>query len=363
MNPRAAIFAMFAMLLALTGRATSLSAADVEVRLTDGRILRGCVIENQLNAEQVVLELRSSGVTIRRTLSWKQIVEIKITLQRKPDAARKAAPPVPIAEPPKIADPSPLAQLLVKADPISTFGKMDWDSLRVTLRGVDQEGESVPLFGTLEVTLWGQERVRPESKIVRHPFVTEANYGSRFLSAPSHSYAYQHPFVTSPNRTVELASWTRTLSVETHGGALDSAVDERMRLANTWGSTGYWQDDRVGARQDGRRAESRGVGGFDSVLVLRLQRPLLDHDVWTGTFGEVTVKLLMPGVGVFETNAPDIVLSHQNALRRERLDRDGSRFYPDESTTDSPQTTRSRQRFTWPGGVSGPERGVLPIQP
>lgn len=355
----------FVSLLAVVGQVAALPAADIEVRLTDGRTLRGCVIENQLNAEQLVLELRSAGVTIRRTLSWKQIVEVRITVQRKPDAARKAAPPEPIAveEPPKNADPLPLAQLLVKADPISTFGKMDWDSLRVTLRGVDQEGEWVPLFGTLEVTLWGQERVRPESQIVRHPFVTEANYGSRFLSAPSHSYAYQHPFVTSPNPTLELASWTRTLSVETHGGALDSAVDERMRLANTWGSTGYWQDARVGARQDGRRAESRGVGGFDSVLVLPLQRPLPDHDVWTGTFGEVTVKLLMPGVGVFETNAPDIVLGHQNALRRERLDRDGSRFYPNELQTDGPQTSRPRTRFTWPGGVSGPERGVLPIQP
>ena len=122
--------------------------------------------------------------------------------------------------------------------------------------------------------------------------------------------------MTVPNPVVELASWTRSINDE-----------------------------------------------HDSVLVLPLQSPLPEHDVRVGAFGDVSIELLMPGVGVFEASDPDIVLSHQSLLRRERLDRDGSRFFPNESTTDSQQTTRSRQRFTWPGGVSGPERGILPIQP
>lgn len=84
-----------------------------------------------------------------------------------------------------------------------------------------------------------------------------------------------------------------------------------------------------------------------------LQRPLSDHDVGIGAFGEATVERLMPGVGVFEASAPDIVLSQQSAFRRERLDRDGLRFFPNESATDSQQTTRSRQRFTWPGASQG----------
>lgn len=340
-------------------------SADVEIKLTNGRTLRGAVVIEQTNPERLVLELRSSGLKLRRTLDWRQIADARVVAQAKPNEARPQAPPddAPPEQAPVRAEPLPLSQLLVKADPISTAGKMDWDSLRVTLRGVNELGDPLPLWGTLNVTLWGQQRVRPESSFVRHPFVTEANFGSRFLSAPSNSSAYQHPYVTSPNPTVELAKWTRKIGVESIGGALDSAVDERVRLANTWGSTRYWQDTRVGSRQDGRRAESRGVEGHDSVLVLRLQHPLPDHDVWTGSFGEVTVELLMPGVGVFVANAPDIVLSHQNALRRERLDRDGSRFYPDELTTDEPQTSRSRHRFIWPGGVSGPERGILPIQP
>lgn len=340
-------------------------SADVEVKLTDGRTLRGAVVAEQTNREQLVVELRSAGLKLRRTLTWNQIADARVITSTKPTESRlqelpEAAPP---EQTPVHAEPLPLSQLLVKADPISTTGKLDWDSLRLTLRGVDEHGEKVPVFGTLKATLWGQRRISPESNVVRHPFVTDANSGSRFLSAPSNSVAYQHPYVMSPNPTVELASWTRSLGAESQGGTRDSAVDERIRLANTWGSTGAWQEARVGSRQDGRRANSREVEGNDLVFVLPLQRPLPDHDIWTGTFGEVTVELLMPGVGVFEASAPDVVLSRQSLLRRERLYRDGSRFFPNEITTDSPQTTRSRNRFTWPGGVSGPERGILPIQP
>lgn len=355
--------------LLFTSEIASLPATDVEVRLTDGRTLRGSVIESQTNKDRLALELRASGITIRRTLTRNQIADCKIIPPIKMTIA-PAATPQPILEqndvaPHNDANPLelPLSQLLVRADPVSTFGKKDWDSLRLTLRGLDEHGDCVPLFGTLKMTLWGQQRVSPESRTARHPFVTEANFGSRFLSARSNSYAYQHPYVTSANPIVELASWTRSIGVESQGGTLDSAIDERVRSANTWGPTGNRQEARIGARQDGRRAESRVVEGHDFVFVLPLQRPLPDRDVVTSTFGEVTVELLMPGVGVFEASAPDIVLSQQSVLRRESLDRDGSRFFPSESTTGSPQTTRSRNRFTWPGGVSGPERGILPIQP
>lgn len=350
--------------LSLFASGVTSPAADVEVRLKDGRTLNGSVLEMRTNEVQLTLEQRSSGIAIRRTLTWSQVADIRVVPPQKNVVRTVGTPktiePLPDRQP---VEPLPLSQLLVKADPISTTGKMDWDSLRLTLRGVDKQGDSVPVFGTLKVTLWGQQRVRPESRIVRYPMVTDANFGSRYLSAASNAYSYQHPFVTSPNPTIEMASWTQAIGAEATGGARDSAVDERVRLANTWGSTGNWQEARAGSRQDGRRAEARGVEGHDSVFVLPLQRPLPDHDVWTGTFGEVTVELLMPGVGVFEASAPEIALSHQSALRRERLDRDGSRFFPNETTTDSPQTTRSRNRFTWPGGVSGPDRGILPIQP
>lgn len=305
--------------LALVARLeTSLSAADVEVRLTDGRTLRGTLIESQTNRERLALELKSSGLTIRRTITLKQIAAVQVLAPHNKKDVREVVPAAPSETKLDRQSPEspPLAQLLVKAEPISTTGKIDWDSLRLTVRGVDINDEAVPLFGTLKVNLWGQRRVPPESNFVRHPFVTDANFGSRFLAAPSSSSAYQHPYVTAPNPVVELASWTQSI----HG--------ER-----------------------------------DRVMVLPLPTMLPEHDVRVGAFGEVSVELLMPGVGVFAASDPDVVLSHQTLLRRERLDRDGLRFFPNELTTDSPQTTRSRNRFTWPGGVSGPERGILPIQP
>lgn len=366
MSRLARFIAMFCWLLLFAAGVTSLLAADVEVRLADGRTLRGAVVEKEISKEQLTLEQRSSGITIRRTLTWDQIVDVRV-VPRQTRVVREIVSPKPVVPAEGLRQlqplPLPLSQLLVKADPMSSFGKMDWDSLRVTLRGVNEQGDTVQLGGTLKVTLWGQQRVRPESRIVRYPIVTDANFGSRYLSAPSNVYAYQHPYVMSPNPIVEVCSWTRRIDVETAGGVRDSAIDERVRLANTWGSTGNWQETRVGARQDGRRVEAQEFEGCDTVLVLPLQRPLPDHDVWVGTFGEVTVELLMPGVGVFTASAPDIVLSHQNALRREMLDGEGSRFYPNESTTDDLQRSRSRHRFIWPGGVSGPERGILPIQP
>lgn len=317
MSRLARFIAMLCWLVLIAGGATSLSAADVEVRLTDGRTLRGAVVEKQISKEQLTLEQRSSGILIRRTLTWDQIADVRVVPRQK-RAVQETVVTRPIESVPdrQPSEPLPLSQLLVKADPISTTGKMDWDSLRLTLRGVDIKGETVSLFGTLKANLWGQRRVSPEANFVRQPFVTDANVGSRFLAAPSNSSAYQHPYVAAPNPLIELASWTQSVN-----------------------------DDH------------------DSVLVLPLQFPLPEHDVRIGAFGEVSVELLMPGVGVFEASDPDVVLSRQSPLRRELFDRDGSRFFPSEITTDSPQTIRSRHRFTWPGGVSGPERGILPIQP
>jgi len=312
------LIAAVCLVSAIAGReATTLSAADVEVRLNDGRTLRGSVIEGQTSRAQLALELRSSGITMRRTLSWNQIASVQVApLPKKNELRATARPESPIAdEHLKNATKEavlPLSEFLVSARPVSTFGKIDWDSLRVGLRGIDVRGRPVPLFGTLKLTLWGQRRIPPESNIVRYPFVTDANYGSRFLAAPSNSYAYQHPAVMAPNSIVQLASWTQAITENDAG-----------------------------------------------VLLLPLQRPLADHDVRIGDLGELAVELLMPGVGVFEATVPDVVLSHQSELRRARLDRDGSRFFPNETTTDSPQTARARNRFNWPGASYGPERGSL----
>lgn len=312
------LIAAVCLVSASAGReAITLSAADVEVRLNDGRTLRGSVVEGQTSREQLTLELRASGITMRRTLSWNQIESAQLAPLPRKDGLRASARAELIKAEEQIQDSVnevvlPLSELQVSARPVSTFGKIDWDSLRVGLRGIDVRGRPVPLFGTLKLTLWGQRRIPPESNIVRYPFVTDANYGSRFLAAPSNSYAYQHPAVMAPNSIVQLASWTQAITENDAG-----------------------------------------------VLLLPLQRPLADHDVRIGDLGELTAELLMPGVGVFEATAPDVSLSHQSELRRARLDRDGSRFFPNETTTDSPQTTRARNRFHDPGTSYGPERGSL----
>lgn len=316
-NRLSLLIGLFGWLSIVAGVASSSQAAEVEVRLTDGRLVRGAVNVEQTNPQQLALEQHSAGIKLRRTLSWTNVVDVRIVSETKIADRTLVAPTSAVSVSERSPTESfPLSQLLVQATPISTTGKIDWDSLRLTLRGDDVHGREVPLFGTLKVHLWGQRRVSPESQFVTHPFVTEANQGSRFLAAPSNSSAYQHPYVNSPNPFVELASWTQVL-----------------------------RDDQ------------------DRVMRLPLPSPLLEHDSQVGTIGEVTVQLLMPGVGIFEASDPDVILSNSSRLRRERLDRDGSRFFPNEITADSPQTTRSRNRFTWPGGVSGPERGILPIQP
>lgn len=54
------------------------SAAELQVRLTDGRTLRGSFVEKQSNAEQLAIEVRSAGSLIFRTLLWKQVTSVKV---------------------------------------------------------------------------------------------------------------------------------------------------------------------------------------------------------------------------------------------------------------------------------------------
>ena len=166
MSRLTSLIATFCWLTLFASGVTSLSAADVEVRLTDGRTLRGSVVESQTNKEQLALEQRSSGITIRRTLTWNQIADCKIIPPIKKYIVPAAVPQQALNQKDAAADNDlnplklPVSQLLVKADPISRYFKMDWDALRLTLRGVNEFGDEVPLKGTLYVTLWGPPRAR-----------------------------------------------------------------------------------------------------------------------------------------------------------------------------------------------------------
>ena len=341
-------------LLVFAGIASASSrAAEVQVRLTDGRTLHGSLDESQTSATQLALEVRSAGITIRRTLSWKQVASVNALAETKKNKPTDAVRRDPFQEDqtrermdqfgnamiPNGASHTalPLSELIVAAQPVSTYGKMDWDSLRLTLRGVDELGNPVPLFGTLQVTLWGQ---------TQEPGRLDQN-------------RFGHLYRPVPRGVEQVGTWTRQL---------DSKL---VRLAGTAvpvGTTQGWpifpRDDlaEINALPDYqgtpqfrvlRRAESGDV-----TMLLPFTRPLPDQNPRLGSFGEVTVQLLMPGVGVFEAATPNVLLSHTSPLRQFVLDREGTRFFPNEGTTDSNQPFGSIiNRASWP------ERGVLSIQP
>jgi hypothetical protein len=300
-------------------------AAEIEVRCSDGRFVRGSVVEGSTNRAELALEIVTSGIKIRRTLLWEHVSSWRLVPDRPHEASRGAVSTTDRKMPPSVIEAarperSP-SRLFVKAVPASSSGKIDWDSLQVSLRGVDQHGSSVPLAGTLTIALWAQRR--DTTRVVPHPFITDQNFGSRFNATSTNSYAYQHPFVAVPNPLSQVAIWTRCLHAEV-----------------------------------GDQAKPN-----DQVLLLPLPRPFPDHELDIGALGEVTAELLMPGVGVLQAADSDVALSHQSLLRREQLDRNGTRFFPNERTSGNPQFVTPRHRFVWPGGVSGPERGILPIQP
>lgn len=355
MKTLAKFIAVFCLVSASAAReAVRLSAADMEVRLTDGRTLRGSVIEGQTGREQLALELRSSGITIRRTLAWKQIADWKVV---PPLPKRAAARPEPLPaneqlENATIEPALPLSELIVSAQPISTFGKMDWDSLRLTLRGLDQRGQPVPLFGTLQINLWGQrqEIVRPD----------------------------KDQYVAVQRQVEQLATWTRSLDSTTNRlagtgvpvaarqGGSGSAYEDVT--AYPWSASGFGTqggNNYLGQNMTGfmgRQDRGRAIYGNDPSdvvqLIVPLPQPLPDQDPRRWPVGEVSVELLMPGVGVFSATSPGVMLAHQSPLRQYRLGREGTRFFPGEGTTDSQQPFgRITNRSLWP------ERRVLTIEP
>ncbi len=310
--------------------AVTLSAADLKVWLTDGQTLRGSVIEGQTSREQLALELRSSGITIRRTLSWKKIADWKI-VPPLPKRAAVRPEPLPANEQPESTaydSALPLSELIVSAQSVSTFGRLDWDSLRLSLQGFDQLGTPVPLFGTLQVTLWGlrEEVGRPQR--VNTPSGSMDVAGQRRLELDK-----IHTWSRSLDSTIQ-----RLPGIGVPTGARSGAggiVYEDV-TARPWSASGFGSQSVTGfeGRQDrGRPIYERNPS--DAVqLLLSLPRPLPDSDSQRFPLGEVTVELLMPGVGVFSATSPGVVLVHQSPLRQELLNQTGSRFFQNELTTD-----------------------------
>lgn len=309
------------VIAALTwGHALTVWANTIEVRLSDGRLLRGSVVESQTDANQLVLEQRASGITLRRSLPWNHVASwrlIPLAKRIPPHAVNrseaKVVPDVATAEVAATKSQT-VARIEVQAEPLSTQRKMEWDALRLSLWGVDSHGDDAPLFGTLRVTLWGlrQEPAR----------LDQNQFGPLYGPVP---------------RGIEkLATWTRPVDSEIVRPANATTVEGAVPSA-------------VSARPNDARSAS--------IVTLPLPRPLPEHDSRLAAVGEVSVELLMPGVGVFEAAAA-VSLSHESPLRQYRLMRDGTRFFKGETTSDSQQPFGDiTNRALWP------ERRVLTIQP
>ncbi len=345
MSRRTKFIAAFGWLLLFVSGVPSLSAADVEVRLKDGRTLHGSVVESQTNQKQLALEVHSSGITVRRTLFWKQITSTKIVVRSKLDVPQEVSQiqlgpvddhynrgekfdEVAIQGSANVSE-LPLFEFIVAAQPVSTFGRMDWDSLRLSVRGFDQTGTPVPLFGTLQVTLWGlrEETGRPYR-----------------INTPT------GPLDVTSSRRLELdkiQTWSRSLDstmqrlpgigVPTGGRPGSGGIVYEDVTSYPWSASGFGGQSvsNFSGRQDrGRPVYTRNPS--DTVqMILPLPRPLLDSDAQRWPIGEVSVELLMPGVGVFYAASPGVVLVHQSPLRQELLNQSGSRFFPNETTTES----------------------------
>lgn len=82
----------------------------------------------------------------------------------------------------------------------------------------------------------------------------------------------------------------------------------------------------------------------DASLILRLPRPLPEHDPTISPVGTLRVRLSAPGKGVFETLAEPVTLRPASALRENLRRETGSRFLEDEKTSGSKNTAWPRQR-------------------
>jgi len=211
-----------------------------------------------------------------------------------------APPPGPARE---IAFPSargPAAGLRIGVEPISSQGRIDWDSLRIGVEALDAQGRLVPVSGTLQVTLWGRRQ-----RLVR---------------------SVGDDFVAEPGDAEKLGEWTRVLDPR--------SVD----LVAVNGATSS-------------RAE----------FVVSLPQPLAEHDLSLAPFGAVHVALLAPGQGVFEATQDGVPLRHLGPSRARNIIERGTPFFSAEGTS-AGTTITGQLRFERPTS-SGPDRRVLTVEP
>lgn len=139
-----------------------------------------------------------------------------------------------------------------------------------------------------------------------------------------------------------------TLTATLHG--------QSQRLVRAFGAQYVGEPGRV----ERLASWTRSISSRELGLVLSLPRPLPDHNPRRAPLGEMTVRLLVPGQGVFEASSPVLLVRAAGPLRdRNLLDR-GTRFFTGELTHGSRQPTGFR--VVNPSAIR-PNGRVLTVEP
>ena len=105
---------------------------------------------------------------------------------------------------------------------------------------------------------------------------------------------------------------------------------------------------------------TRTSDGPQQPLVLSLPRPLPAHDLRLAPLGQLSVRLIVPGRGVFEAFSPAIALRQTGPLRERNLLDGRTRFFTGELTHDGRRPTGLR--VVNPSAIR-PNSRVLTVQP
>ena len=273
-----------------------------------------------------MITMRARRIRITRSVDWKRVVSVKFDgaafskedlISQLADGSSQSLPKedetIPylpqrlvVAERPAVQIPTATSQtsrafavnllqeISVDASPVSSHGRVDLDSLVIQLVGRDSNGQPASLRGTLQATLWGVTRQ-----------LVALNPNGILSESPGRR---QRVVTASPAGVLRLATWTR--SVET--------VDSPFLLADQY--------------------EAQGRVASPARFVLPLPRPLPDHNMDLSPFGHLHIKLVVPGQGVFETTQSGVPLRDMSPFRAYFLSQIGSRFLPQEGTSDGRRT-------------------------
>jgi hypothetical protein len=154
----------------------------LEVRLASGRLLQG-TMDAASTPDHFVLRSERNGMTVRRTVEWPRIVEVKsdgipndlTKLREKTDPPGDAALPKPnspirrielrgdalsgeIAVSPPEPRLAPVAMIAFDARIANWDADVETDGLLINFAPLDIDGHILPVAGTLEVSLYARER-------------------------------------------------------------------------------------------------------------------------------------------------------------------------------------------------------------